>query len=105
MMDQERINVFMRILQKKLDALVYADVVITEEIYEHSSAIKITIRSKENPMRRFDHRISRYEVEYSCDSFGMERYANLVSEKILYENVLVRSWIVSLETELGLRSI
>lgn len=95
MMDQKGLNMFMVFLREKLETLVYADVSITEEIYEDSSAIRITIRPEENSMQRFDHRISRYEVEYSCDCFGMERYADLFSEKILgeYTNSILDSFI------------
>lgn len=78
----------MNMLQKKLDALVYGDVIVTEEISEYSSAIKIIIIPEQNAMRKFDYHISRFEVEHSCNYLGMDTYVNLVSGRILDRYVI-----------------
>lgn len=92
MMNQKERNMLMDFLREKLEALLYADVTITEEIYEHSSAIKIIIRQEENVMYWL---ISRIEFECYCNSFGIEGYANLVSKKIFekYVNSILNRFI------------
>lgn len=95
MMDQKGCNMFMDFLREKLETMVYADIAITEESYEGSSAIKIAIKQEGNVTWKFDWLISWIEFEYHCNSFGIEGYANLVSKKIFerYVNSILNHFV------------